>query len=127
MGIWLGLTAAIFLDTVVQLCWKAAVLDVPASASWYEAILLTLQQPLIYAVIAMYVAQLFNWMRVLSRADLSFAQPITSLSYISVCLLSVILLHEIVPPGRLFGMALILAGVYFVSRSKHITIAKHLE
>ena len=122
IGIWLGLAAAILLDTGVQLSWKTAVLDIPASAPWYETILLALQTPLIYLVIAMFFAQLINWMRVLSKADLSFAQPITSLSYLSVSALSVIFLHEIVSPGRLLGMALILAGVFFVSRTKHNTV-----
>jgi drug/metabolite transporter (DMT)-like permease len=121
IGIWLGLAAAILLDTGVQICWKTAVLDIPTSAPWYETILFALQTPLIYLVIAMFFAQLLNWMRVLSKADLSFAQPITSLSYLSVSALSVFFLHEIVSPGRLFGMALILGGVFFVSRTKHNT------
>jgi drug/metabolite transporter (DMT)-like permease len=123
--VWFGLGLAILLDTGVQLCWKSAVLHVPESATWIETAVLTLRQPLFYVAIAMFLAQFVNWMRVLSKADLSFAQPITSLSYISVCSLSVLWLHEVVPPGRLLGMALILAGVWFVSQTEHNTLSEN--
>lgn len=120
-NILLGLFLAIALDTGVQLCWKGAVLHVPASAPLYKVAILTVQEPLFYAAMIMFVGQFFNWMRVLSKADLSFAQPITALSYFSVCGLSALCLHEVISFLRVLGVACILVGVWFISQTKHST------
>ena len=47
----------------------------------------------------------------------SFAQPITALSYVTVLAISARFLHEDLPPSRLAGVGLILAGVWLVSRT----------
>jgi drug/metabolite transporter (DMT)-like permease len=62
-------------------------------------------------------AQLFNWMRVLARADLSFAQPFTAISYITVLAISCHSLNESLSVSKMFGVALILVGVFFISRT----------
>lgn len=62
-------------------------------------------------------AQLFNWMYVLARADLSYAQPITALANISVVTISSRYLHEQLSPLRILGVALILIGVFFISQT----------
>ncbi|HEY9716573.1 MAG TPA: EamA family transporter [Trichormus sp.] len=120
-SVWLGLALAIALDTGVQLCWKQAVLKVSDDVSAAQLVLYLVQQPLAWATVTMFFLQLFNWMRVLARADLSFAQPITSLSYISVCILSAITLHETVTVKQCLGISLILTGVWFISRTQHST------
>jgi drug/metabolite transporter (DMT)-like permease len=66
-------------------------------------------------------AQLINWMRVLARADLSYAQPFTALSYLTVLTLSSHTLHEHLSPARLCGVGMILAGVFLISRTSHRT------
>jgi drug/metabolite transporter (DMT)-like permease len=60
-------------------------------------------------------------MAVLRKADLSYAQPITSLSLISVTAVSFSLFHERVSPQRIAGMLLILSGVWFISMTGHRT------
>ncbi len=117
----LGLFLAIALDTGVQLSWKGAVLHAPDTANMRTIAIFTLRQPLFYAAMIMFIGQFFNWMWVLSKTDLSFAQPITALSFISVCALSTLWLHETVSPMRIFGIALILAGVWFISQTEHNT------
>ena len=112
----------IALDTGVQLCWKQAVLLVPDQIGPAQLVSSLVQQPLAWLTVAMFLAQLFNWMKVLARADLSFAQPITSLSYISVCSLSAVLLHEAVTAKQCLGIILILTGVWYISRSQHNTV-----
>jgi drug/metabolite transporter (DMT)-like permease len=62
-------------------------------------------------------AQLFNWIRVLARSDLSFAQPFTALSYISVLAISHHSLHENLSVSKMAGVVLILVGVFFISRT----------
>jgi|AGTN01.2.fsa_nt_gi EamA-like transporter family. len=118
-----GLTLTIILDTGVQILWKAAASAVPESAGVFEVVIGMLSQPMFYTVIVMFVAQFFVWMKVLARADLSFAQPITALSFVSVCALSSVLLHEHLGPMRLIGIGLILLGTWFISQTSHNTVA----
>ena len=117
----LGLLFAIILDTGVQLFWKFAVLQVRADFGTVDSLWQTLMQPAFFVVVALFLIQLFNWLKVLAKADVSYAQPITSLSYISVCALSAMFLHEKLSVTQLVGMALILAGVWFISQTKHDT------
>lgn len=119
--IWFGLIFAVVLDTAVQISWKAAEMNIPGDASVTQVILSTVTQPLFYGAAIMFVLQYFNWMNVLKSVDLSFAQPITSLSNITILLLSAQLLHENVSFTRWAGVGLILAGVWFISTTKHKT------
>jgi uncharacterized membrane protein len=125
----LGLALAIILDTGVQLCWKQAVLP-GASGNSSEGsalftVVSTLQQPVFWAAMLMFGAQFYNWMKVLAKADLSYAQPITALSYVSVTVLSVLFLHEQVNLFRLLGIACVLVGVWLICRTKHCTTTMH--
>ncbi len=114
-----GLALAIALDTAVQLIWKTAVSDVPAEASLPFTIEGFFAQPMFIVVGALMLCQLLNWLKVLEHADLSFAKPITSLSYVSVCGLSVLLLDEHIHPLQMVGIAIVIAGVWFISRTSH--------
>ncbi len=121
LAVWAGLTAAVSLDTAVQICWKAAVAGVPSFAGAVGTINLVLRQPLSLVVVILVLTQFLNWMAVLRRTDLSYAQPITSLSLISVTAMSFYLFHERVSLQRIAGMGLILAGVWFISMTSHHT------
>ena len=126
LGVCLGLAIAIVLDTAVQIFWKMAVSHLPDDVSIVQLILYLVQQPLTWLVVALFLAQLFNWLKVLKQADLSYAQPITSLSYISVGLISVLFLHEHMSLPQYLGVVLILGGVWFISRSEHSTVAEKI-
>jgi len=115
-----GLLLAIVLDTFVQLAWKRAASDLP-DGPVALALATVARRPLFWAAMLAFAAQLWNWLRVLARADLSFAQPITALSYLSVLGLSALLLHEHVTWTRGVGAALVLAGVGFITRTPHRT------
>ena len=82
-----------------------------------------LHQPVFIIVAVLLVCQLANWLDVLDRADLSYAQPITSLSYVSVCLCSAVYLKEPVDGLQLTGIGFVLAGVWFISRTDHVSRA----
>jgi drug/metabolite transporter (DMT)-like permease len=90
---------------VVQLLWKLG-------ASQLNVALLAL-------VGALFACQLWNWLRVLRLADLSYAQPLTSLSLISVLAFSVLYLGERLDAPKIAGIALIIAGVWLISRGPH--------
>ena len=77
-------------------------------------------EPLVVTVVVvLFVVQLFNWLRVLQMSDLSYSQPITSLSYITVLGFSVLWLGEQLDALKVAGIVLILAGVWFISRGPH--------
>jgi drug/metabolite transporter (DMT)-like permease len=122
-----GLFVAILIDTVLQLAWKSAVLSLPSNGSPWLNVWAVLHSPLFMFVILLMPCQFFNWLIVLSSADLSFAQPITALSYVSVFCLSVLYLKEAADFVQMAGILCVLAGVWFISRTDHITQPKERE
>ncbi|MBU6450673.1 MAG: EamA family transporter [Cyanobacteria bacterium REEB67] len=119
-----GIVLAIVLDTVIQILWKLAVAGVPENASLQATALAALVNPYFYMAMTAFAAQLFNWLRVLAEADLSFAQPFTALSYITVLAISSFGLHEQLTPSRVAGVLFIFLGVYLISRTSHSTKAQ---
>lgn len=115
----LRLAIAIALDSAVQILWKVAAMQLPASASVSQLAEAALHQPLFLLVATLFACQLVNWLHVLERSDLSYSQPITSLSFVSVFLLSGLFLAERVTAPKMLGVALVFAGVWFISRSPH--------
>jgi drug/metabolite transporter (DMT)-like permease len=116
-----GLLVAIMIDTVLQLFWKSAVLSLPSDGSPWLNVQAILRSPLFIFVILLMAWQFFNWLMVLGNADLSFAQPVTSLSYVSVFCLSVFYLKEAADLIQIAGIIFVLAGVWFISQTDHVT------
>jgi drug/metabolite transporter (DMT)-like permease len=112
---------AILIDTALQLVWKSAVLSLPNDESPWLNVQAILQNPLFLFVIFLMACQFFNWLLVLRNADLSFAQPVTSLSYVSVFFLSVLLLKETADLWQMTGILFVLVGVWFISQTDHVT------
>lgn len=54
---------------------------------------------------------------VLSRVDISFAYPFLSISYVLVLVAGYFLFNEPVNLSRVFGVALICLGTFFIARS----------
>lgn len=111
-----GLALTIVIDTVVQLAWRVAAQGLPETPS-LEVVEAVLAQPLFLLVITLMICQLFNWLQVLGQADLSFAQPFTALSRITVCLASVYFLHERIAPAQIAGIVMVCAGAWCISRT----------
>jgi drug/metabolite transporter (DMT)-like permease len=109
---------AIVFDTAGQLLWKFTAETLPATASLGPAVDAALRQPLILVLVGVFVCQLINWLKVLEHADLSYAQPITSLSYISVCAFSAPLFGEQIEPIKVAGIFCILSGVWLLSQGR---------
>ena len=112
----IGLAITIVLDTVAQLVWKAAALHLPPLAVSVDLLRAVVQQPLFAVLGLIFLLQLLVWLKVLEHADLSFAQPVTALSYVTVCGLSTLWFGETLDARKLAGIALVLVGVWFVSR-----------
>jgi drug/metabolite transporter (DMT)-like permease len=122
-----GLFIAILIDTVLQLVWKSAVLSLPSDGSPWLNVQAALHSPLFLFVILLMPCQFLNWLMVLSNADLSFAQPVTALGYVSVFCLSVFFLKEAPDLVQIAGILCVLAGVWFISQTDHVTQAKEGE
>lgn len=128
-GVFLGLAIAIVLDTGVQIFWKLAVslaekkVDILAHPTAFDTIRFMVQEPISWLVALLFTLQLINWLKVLEDADLSYSQPITSLSYISVVVLSAMFLREHITVLQIVGISFILTGVWFISRTEHSTVA----
>jgi len=116
-----GIVLTIAIDTVMQLAWKTAAEGLPETPSW-EVVEIVLHQPLFLLVAALGFCQLFNWLAVLGEADLSFAQPFTSLSRVTVVLASVYFLQERIVGAQIVGIVMVCAGAWCISRAARKTI-----
>lgn len=71
----------------------------------------------VLAGVAVYAAQAGVWWAVLSRVDLSYAFPLTSMSYVLVLVAARAFLHERITLERWLGAIAIVFGVYLITRS----------
>jgi uncharacterized membrane protein len=115
----IGLTLAIALDTAAQIVLKVAVSQLPETSSLWVAVEAVLKHPLFLVAAVVMILQLINWLQVLDGAELSFVQPITSLSYVTVCALSVLYLGEKIDILQTMGIAIVLVGVWCVGLTEH--------
>ena len=122
-AVWIGLALTIALDTAAQLCWKAAASHASESSGMLQILAATFRQPLFLVTVALFICMFFNWMAVLSKADLSYAKPITALSCVTVSITAAIWFNEELPPHRMAGIVMILCGVWFISSTRHRTTA----
>lgn len=76
----------------------------------------TLDPYILSGFAAAFAASLF-WMAAVTKFDLSFAYPFTSLSFVFVVILSAILFEEQLTFNKVIGMSFILLGIFFTSRS----------
>ncbi|MBX3084752.1 MAG: EamA family transporter [Anaerolineae bacterium] len=58
----------------------------------------------------------FTWAAALGKFDLSYAYPFTSLAYVTVLFVSAPLFRESLSLTKVLGTAIIVVGVYVVSR-----------
>lgn len=114
----IGLSFAIILDTAGQLLWKFCVATMPSATGLWPTAEAMLRQPLFVVLAAIFFCQLSNWIKVLEHADLSFAQPITSMSYVTVCILSGVLFGEHIGLAKTAGVLCVITGAWLVSQGK---------
>jgi drug/metabolite transporter (DMT)-like permease len=79
---------------------------------WLRAV----SNPFLIGACLLYATTTGAWVWILSGAQLSRAYPFVVLSFVLTPLLAFVLLHERLTPGYLVGMALIVAGLYFVQQ-----------
>ena len=111
---------SIFLAVIGQLLLKMGMLRIggfPLNISnlvhQYTRILLN---PFIIAGLFGFFVSMLVWLYVLSRLELSFAYPFVALNYVLILLGSHFLLKETISPVKMIGVAVIMVGVYLISR-----------
>lgn len=67
--------------------------------------------------ILLYVIATLLWLVVISKAELSFAYPMIALGYVVTAFLAKLYFNENITLVRWFGILLILAGVFLISRT----------
>lgn len=72
--------------------------------------------PAVWLGLVLFGLSALVWLAVLSRVSLSFAYPFAALTYVLIVAFDRIALHESVPAVRWGGVALIIAGIFLVSR-----------
>jgi multidrug transporter EmrE-like cation transporter len=76
-----------------------------------------LTSPVVLGGLVLFGLSAVVWLFALSRVELSFAYPFAALGYVIIVLASFTVLHESVPPMRWAGVAFIIVGILFVSRT----------
>ncbi len=74
--------------------------------------------PLLIVGIAIFGISTLLWLFALAKADLSFAYPFLSLTYLVVLIGGAFLFGDKVTLSRVLGFAVIIAGVWIVARSE---------
>jgi multidrug transporter EmrE-like cation transporter len=73
-------------------------------------------QPWILVGLACYVVSVAAWIVALSRVNVSVAYPMLSIGYVVNAIAARYLLGEVLTFTRLLGMAVIICGVFIISR-----------
>ncbi len=88
-----------------------------STSTLFDTVLKLVLSPWVIGGLAIYVAGTFFWLMVLSRVELSFAYPMTSMSYILIVLSSWYFLGEEISLLRIVGVLTIIVGVVVISQS----------
>ena len=111
-------------DTFAQLAFKIAVTQLGEfpthniSVIFNYCLQLATNIYVIGGVLALIFA-LFSWLILISKVDLSFAHPMTSLAYVTIPLAATFFLREPLYWPQLIGIALIVAGVIVISDDRN--------
>ena len=114
MGVGLNAAAQLLLKTATRPLAQFTVFD--ADTLVRSIGILALSAPF-WAGMTCYAFSVCVWLAALSKAPVSVAYPMLSLGYVVVAAVSAMWLGESLTLMKVLGMALICAGVVFVSRS----------
>jgi len=114
--------ASVAFGAVGQLTLKAGMNSIVASYGKLQLSVDTLlhmaTNPLLIVGIAIFGISTLLWLFALAKADLSFAYPFLSLTYLAVLIGGAFLFGDKVTLPRVIGFAVIIAGVFIVARSE---------
>ena len=116
MWIALGtLLVAICLGATGQICLKAGLMNLGTNPPVGVVLAQIVKNWLVMGGFACYGVSSLLYLVALSRLDLCYAYPLIALTYVIVTLVAWRLLGEMVPLGRVVGLAIICIGVLVVA------------
>ena len=115
IGILLGSVA---FGAVGQLILKAGMNSLGKLQLSADTLLRMATSPLVLVGIVIFCVSTLLWLFALAKADLSFAYPFLSLTYLAVLIGGALLFHEEVTMPRVLGFIVIITGVWIVARSE---------
>jgi len=80
-------------------------------ATILQDILRILRVPEFWMAMLLFGVSSLIWVKVLSKAELTYVYPLNSMGYVFVVLLSALLLNEALTPYKLLGAVVIMAGI----------------
>lgn len=111
----------VMLNAVAQLALKASVREMGAIglnvSSFLQSFLRLSWEPFLWLGLICYGVSVIVWILALSRVDVSIAYPMLSLGYVVNAIAAWQLFGEVMNPGRIVGIGIILIGVYVLARS----------
>ena len=111
----------VMLNAVAQLALKASVREMGAIglnvSSFLQSFLRLSWEPFLWLGLLCYGVSVIVWILALSRVDVSIAYPMLSLGYVVNAIAAWQLFGEVMNPGRIVGIGIILIGVYVLARS----------
>jgi drug/metabolite transporter (DMT)-like permease len=110
--------ASVACGAVGQLILKAGMKSLGPLQLSVNTLVSMATSPLLLVGIAVFGVSTLLWLLALMKADLSFAYPFLSLTYIAVLIGGAVLFQENVTLPRIVGFAVIVAGVLIVARSE---------
>ena len=110
--------ASVACGAVGQLILKAGMKSLGPLQLSLNTLISMATSPLLLVGIAVFGVSTLLWLLALMKADLSFAYPFLSLTYIAVLIGGAVLFQENVTLPRVIGFAVIVAGVLIVARSE---------
>jgi len=120
LGKWTGIVVAVLTGAFAQTMMKLGTRQLGAfgDTPFFQYLLKLLFSPLILFAMASYGFGVIFYMFLLSRLDLSFLYPVmTALGLVFATMVSAVILREQISLFRLAGIALMVGGVFLVSRT----------
>jgi multidrug transporter EmrE-like cation transporter len=110
---------AVLLNTAAQFVLKAGAqrLSQLTNPDWLQILMAAALSPHILGGLTLYVASFGLWIGVLAKLDVSVAYPMLSLGYVLAAVVAYFWLGEAVTLNKAVGIALVVAGVYFLART----------
>jgi drug/metabolite transporter (DMT)-like permease len=109
---------SVTLGAVGQLTIKAAVNEMGPLQLSAQMLLKMVSSPLLLIALGIYGVSAILWLLALMKADLSFAYPFLSLTYVAVLTGGAVLFHERVTLMRIVGFIVIVLGLVIITRGE---------
>ena len=106
-----------FLNTCAQLLLKKGVAEINFDQPILKLFISLILNYYVVGGAIVFGISFFSWLYLLSKFDLSFLYPITSLSFVTTAFVGWFLLSEAISLNRGIGITLIMIGVFFIAKS----------